>query len=273
MLTSWNKFCFTTGYIEVNVSLPGSGAVAGLWPGVWTMGNLGRAGYGATTEGTWPYSYDTCDLGSFPSQMDKQGNPSSSLTDGWQGGQLSNLPGQRLSACTCPGSDHPGPSVGNGRGAPELDILEAQVDRSLANGEVSQSFQVAPFNANVTFDKSSPPTTIYNSDITQFNSFSGTSLQQSVSAVTLVDNANYNNSGYATYGIEYWSDMSKRQDGYITWFSQGQKSWTLTSPSIGPDAVSQVDQRLVPEEPMVRIQYQNVFEYSHQANNCKSILF
>lgn len=23
MLTSWNKFCFTGGYIEVNVSLPG----------------------------------------------------------------------------------------------------------------------------------------------------------------------------------------------------------------------------------------------------------
>ena len=23
MMTSWNKFCFTGGYIEVNVSLPG----------------------------------------------------------------------------------------------------------------------------------------------------------------------------------------------------------------------------------------------------------
>lgn len=51
MLTSWNKLCFTTGYIEVRLSLPGSGNVPGLWPGVWTMGNLGRAGFGATTEG------------------------------------------------------------------------------------------------------------------------------------------------------------------------------------------------------------------------------
>lgn len=33
MLTSWNKFCFTTGYIEVSVSLPGSPNVPGLWPG------------------------------------------------------------------------------------------------------------------------------------------------------------------------------------------------------------------------------------------------
>ncbi|CCO34833.1 putative beta-glucan synthesis-associated protein C23H3,11c [Rhizoctonia solani AG-1 IB] len=45
MLSSWNKFCFTGGYIEANVSLPGSSKTYGLWPAVWTMGNLGRAGY------------------------------------------------------------------------------------------------------------------------------------------------------------------------------------------------------------------------------------
>ena len=33
MLSSWNKLCFTTGYIEVSVSLPGSPNVPGLWPG------------------------------------------------------------------------------------------------------------------------------------------------------------------------------------------------------------------------------------------------
>ena len=33
MLTSWNKFCFTTGYVEVSVSLPGAGNAPGLWPG------------------------------------------------------------------------------------------------------------------------------------------------------------------------------------------------------------------------------------------------
>ncbi len=40
MLQSWNKICFTTGYIEVSVSMPGSPTAPGLWPGVWTMGNL-----------------------------------------------------------------------------------------------------------------------------------------------------------------------------------------------------------------------------------------
>ena len=34
MLTSWNKLCFTTGYIEVSVSLPGSTTAQGLWPGM-----------------------------------------------------------------------------------------------------------------------------------------------------------------------------------------------------------------------------------------------
>lgn len=33
MVTSWNKLCFTTGYIEVSISLPGAPKVPGLWPG------------------------------------------------------------------------------------------------------------------------------------------------------------------------------------------------------------------------------------------------
>lgn len=33
------------------MQLPGANNVVGLWPAVWAMGNLGRAGYGATLEG------------------------------------------------------------------------------------------------------------------------------------------------------------------------------------------------------------------------------
>ncbi len=51
MMSTWNKFCFTGGLLETNVSLPGANNVFGLWPAVWTMGNLGRAGYGASLEG------------------------------------------------------------------------------------------------------------------------------------------------------------------------------------------------------------------------------
>jgi hypothetical protein len=84
-------------------------------------GNLGRAGYGATTEGMWPYSYDTCDLGTFPLQQDRNGNPSVQTQLG-KDGTFSSLPGQKLSSCSCPGSDHPGPNVGTGRGVPEIDM-------------------------------------------------------------------------------------------------------------------------------------------------------
>ena len=52
MVASWNKFCFTGGLVEARVMLPGYNNVRGLWPAVWAMGNLGRAGYGATTDGT-----------------------------------------------------------------------------------------------------------------------------------------------------------------------------------------------------------------------------
>ena len=50
-MTTWNKFCFTGGLLETSVILPGINNVVGLWPAVWTMGNLGRAGYGASLEG------------------------------------------------------------------------------------------------------------------------------------------------------------------------------------------------------------------------------
>src|ERR1700689_3369567 len=58
------------------------------------------------------------------------------------------LPGQRLSACTCPGESHPGPVYSNGsfvgRSSPEIDLLEALIDGN--RGQVSQSAQWAPFN-------------------------------------------------------------------------------------------------------------------------------
>jgi beta-glucanase (GH16 family) len=52
MIQSWNQLCFNKNAIfEVSASFPGTSDVGGFWPGVWTMGNLGRAGYGGSTEG------------------------------------------------------------------------------------------------------------------------------------------------------------------------------------------------------------------------------
>jgi hypothetical protein len=121
-----------------------------LWPAIWTMGNLGRAGYGGTLDGTWPYSYDSCDVGTLPNQtlngelgtvmisstlnMLVSGLPAISTTSGPEQYDyaLSYLPGQRLSRCTCKGdTTHPGPVLSDGtfvgRAAPEIDMLEATV--------------------------------------------------------------------------------------------------------------------------------------------------
>lgn len=133
-------------------------------------------------------------------------------------------------------------------------IIEAQIDVDVMRGEVSQSYQIAPYNWKYYIDNSSDATTIYDTEMTEYNSYSGGPLQQAVSAVTYVDNVNYaDQGGFAAYGYEYWSDIDKVDDGYITWVSQGKESWKITSRTIGPDTTSEVSQRLIPEEPMVRL--------------------
>jgi len=127
-----NKFCFTGGIFEASVQIPGTNTAVGMWPAIWSMGNLGRAGYGASLEGMWPYSYDACDVGTAPNQT-FNGLPVAATKNGdhLYNGALSYLPGQKLSRCSCKGSDHPGPKHSDGsyvgRSAPEIDVLEAQV--------------------------------------------------------------------------------------------------------------------------------------------------
>jgi hypothetical protein len=89
-------------------------------------------------------SYDSCDVGTLKNQTTEAGEPAASAA-------LSMQPGQRLSACTCKGEDHPGPNVRTGRGAPEIDIIEAQISSvgGKLQGEVSQSAQIAPYGKSI----------------------------------------------------------------------------------------------------------------------------
>ena len=199
----------------------------------------------------WPYSYDSCDLGTFPGQQTKDGQPTASSTGGTGGGVLSSLPGQKLSACTCPGSDHPGPHVNVGRGVPEIDIIEAQIDLVKMQGTASQSFQIAPYDMGYNFDGTAPASVVYNSTSTHFNDYKGGPLQEALSALTYYDDQYYGGQSYMTLGYEWWSDPNRRSDGYITWFYNGQKTWTVTAAAIGANTQSQVSARLIPEEPMV----------------------
>ena len=78
-------------------------------------------------------------------------------------------------------------------------------------------------------------------------------FQQAVSGVSYINSQNYNNAGYATYGYEYWSNPSHRGDGYITWFSEGKQTWKVTHNAVGADSTARISERIIPEEPMVRL--------------------
>ncbi|CAH0516887.1 unnamed protein product [Peronospora belbahrii] len=132
MVQSWNKFCFQGGMLEVRAQLPGAVSTASgnpdlvhgkdgqvtdtsyypTWPGIWMMGNLGRAIFSSSTNRMWPFSYDRCE----PEIFDPMN--------------------QRINAC----DDDPGYGLNanQGRGAPEIDLLEG------GGLTISSSLQIAP---------------------------------------------------------------------------------------------------------------------------------
>ncbi|OSX59472.1 glycoside hydrolase family 16 protein [Postia placenta MAD-698-R-SB12] len=257
LMSSWNKFCFTGGYVEANVSLPGTNNAVGLWPAVWSMGNLGRAGYGASLDGLWPYSYDACDVGTVQNQT-VNGQPHAATVDGdaEYGGVLSFLPGQRLSRCTCSGQSHPGPKHSDGtfvgRAAPEIDMFEAQITGTPLTGQVSQSAQWAPFNYGYLWFNTSENEIIPDPTISKQNSYIGGVLQQATSVVTDTNpNCYEGETGcYSIYGFEYAPGFD---DAYITWVSNNQVAWTLNGAGLAADSRVEISARPVSQEPMYLI--------------------
>ncbi|KAF2005298.1 glycoside hydrolase family 16 protein [Amniculicola lignicola CBS 123094] len=232
MLQSWNKLCYKGGHVEASISLPGRGDTIGFWPGFWTMGNLGRPGYLATTEGLWPYSYhDKCDIGITPNQSSYDG--------------LNMLPGMKLPGCTCKGQDHPNP--GKARSAPEIDALEGSVtflDEGNKNGIglVSQSYQIAPFD--IWYMPDYDFMEVYDTRITSMNSYKGGVYQQAISGLSNLNNDWYDGKAYQKFSFEYKTG----DDGYITWHVGDDETWTMDARAIRENG--NVGKRTIPEEPM-----------------------
>lgn len=111
-----------------------------------------------------------------------------------------------MSACTCKGEDHAGPDVSYGRGVPEIDVLEGGVNVTASVGQVSQSMQVAPFDAAYEFVNTSNGAIIYNTTKTSFNSYKGGQYQQAVSSLTNLDSSVYQltSGGFGVYGESSW---------------------------------------------------------------------
>ncbi|KAK6002385.1 hypothetical protein QM012_002023 [Aureobasidium pullulans] len=236
MLQSWNKLCFKGGYLEASISLPGRGDTIGFWPGFWAMGNLGRPGYRATTDGTWPYSYsDVCDPGITANQSSPDG--------------FNWLPGMRLPACTCDGEEHPSP--GKSRYVAEIDAIEASVSYldplhyDAAVGSASQSYQTAPFD--IFWRPNTDFIEVYDPSISEMNSYQGGVYQQALSTVTLLNNDWYDGKAYQVYAFEY----EPGSDGYVAWYVGSEPTWKMTADAVGPNG--NVGQRVMPEEPMALI--------------------
>jgi beta-glucanase (GH16 family) len=229
MLNSWNQLCFKGGIFEVSVSLPGPAGVPGLWPGAWTMGNLGRPGYLSTTDGLWPYTYQACDAGITPNQSSYDG--------------LSNLPGQRLPSCTCAKEDHPTP--GKGRGAPEIDIIEVGAAYAPHFMPIAtQSYQVAPFDIhyypNYNF------TAFPDNTLSGYNGYTGGPYQQAISATTNLNRDWFDGIQYQRYSFEYVPGEGEK--AFISWKIGDQTMWMMDGRAIGPNG--NIAARQISEEPM-----------------------
>ncbi|RXW16033.1 hypothetical protein EST38_g9828 [Candolleomyces aberdarensis] len=255
MVQSWNKFCFTGGLIETSVRLPGSNSIGGFWPAVWTMGNLGRAGFGASAEGNWPYTYEECDVGTLPNQTYSDTmTPLAAVTNGdqYNNDMLSYLPGQKLSACTCPGESHPGPVKSDGsyvgRASPEIDIIEATIHDGV--GYVSLSGQWAPYNAEYAIFNTSGQVEFFDtSDKIHYNDYVGGVLQQTTSGLAQTNQNAYELNGgqFAVYGFEYKPGYD---DAYITWINDNKKAWTIYATAMIEDPRTEISARPMSLEPM-----------------------
>lgn len=227
------------------------------------MGNLGRAGFGATNEGVWPYSYDTCDIGTLANQTDPKTNgPPAAHFAQYPGDKgLSYQPGQRYSSCTCKGEDHPGPWLNDqkryrGRSAPEIDIIEAAVEangRGGLKGTVSQSAQFAPYDAQYHWhNKSNADFQFYDHMNAHLNPYVGGVYQQAVSGLPDSDQSSYellHKDQYATYGFEWVPQKYGNGDSYVTWQIGGQPTWTLRESGMQANADAQIGARILSNEP------------------------
>ncbi|KAG6855509.1 hypothetical protein H0H87_001844 [Tephrocybe sp. NHM501043] len=269
MLQSWNKVCFTGGYIEVSVVLPGANAEAtgylekttayvkfsnsGQAHGPWGT-SLGRGTLRQRMGCGHIRGYNSCDVGTFPNQTNKDGlGPAAALhSDASRAKynyELSWLSGQRASACSCPDSDHPGPSPSVGRGAPEIDIFEAEHSKDTPTGHVvSQSAQFAPFTADYVYlNATTDQWEIFSPNVTRPNNYRGSAVQQAVSGIVSLRDDMFQGS------FEYNSDPNNPSDGYIIWQVDGVQSHRMGAAAVSPDqgpTGSGVGQRLIPVEPM-----------------------
>lgn len=142
-----------------------------------------------------------------------------------------------------------------------MNNTDLQVILDLQTGEVSQSFQVAPYDEKYLYKNTSDVVDIANPLISHENNYKGGPYQQAVSVVTQMPDRIYDNQKkagvvgkeFGKFELEWYADFDNRENGYISWSVDGKRSWTMHADAIGPNSRTEVGRRLVPEEPMAMV--------------------
>ncbi|RHZ20392.1 hypothetical protein DYB37_000834 [Aphanomyces astaci] len=233
---TWNKFCFTGGFVIMRAILPGKWGIPGTWPAFWLMGNIGRATYLGSQDGMWPWSMDTCapwvnDYMDQPQKVNACGN----LTDE---DDPTSLP-ERFGL-------HPR----QGRGATEIDVFEVQIKKKDDPAFISTSLQIAPgLHDNMRPDASTLPrpgmwyTNLTYGNYTKINSdYYGDANLDSISALTQLDSNSFKN--YHLYALEWLPG----NEGYIRWWLDGNFLYEIQGAALNK-WVDGIPPRKIPVEP------------------------
>lgn len=244
MVQSWNKFCFLGGIVEFSAKLPGDPRVGGLWPALWMLGNLARATYVGSSDFMWPFSYNKCD----PSTRQSQ----------------------EISACAK--VNHYDMEAYRGRGAPEIDVIEAMQGEKgdLPNTFIERPYQSASLQVAPGVDAKRPilghrphPGHWY-SDLEYGNSSTPVDLNPFFYGVTLVHkpksrtyqadaisaNMQLNDTHYQhqhVYRVEWEPPADDGTGGYVRWYTDGDFVFGISARSLDITGTE------IPSEPMYLI--------------------
>ncbi|KAG6610049.1 putative glycosyl transferase family 48 protein [Phytophthora cinnamomi] len=203
---TWNKFCYTGGFVEVKAILPGKWGIPGTWPAIWLMGNLGRAPFLGSLEDTWPWSFDVCAPYVEKGEKVKQKiNACGNLTDKHDKDSYPEKYGM---------------NPFQGRGASEIDVIEAQIRARDEPAYISTSLQIRPSvydNMRPSPDTLPGPGQWYQGlkygEYTNINkAYYGDLGLDSISALTQLES-----NAFKSYHL-YRLDWSPGPEGYIRWW-------------------------------------------------------
>ncbi|OQR91279.1 callose synthase [Achlya hypogyna] len=233
---TWNKFCFTGGYVEMKAILPGKWGIPGTWPAFWIMGNLGRATYLGSQEGMWPWTLDYCvpmdDIIDIPQKI----NACNNLTDPDDPTSLPEKYGL-----------HPR----QGRGATEIDVFEIQIKKKDDPAFMSTSLQLSPgLTDEMRPDSGNMPgpnqwySNLTFGEYTKINSdYYGERGRDSISALTQLQTDAFLK--FHTYRLEWMPGY----DGYIRWWLDNNFVFEVAGAALNKWVGTTIPPRMIPVEP------------------------